>query len=382
VAAEGSSHAPIPIDVETHPRAHAMKAVVLSQPGAKPLSAAVRLDASAPLPKPSPGQALVRVVSSAANPVDVYIASGDFGGDGAKGKIMAGDLAGVVEEVVPVPAAPTSTSQTFKKGDRVWALTPYFAPSTAAAANNPKGGCWAEYAVADLAWLAPAPSEASSLPLSDAGAGPLVLLTAWQALEAALGPPLPEEGDNTTQPSPRRVLVTAAAGGVGHVCVQLAKNAWGCSVVGVAGQRNRDFVLHELGAEECVDYADEQAVKVALGEEEGKGGGFDAAVDLLGGAWTARLARCVAAKKGKVAHVMNRGTGEARLEELRKQAGEDRIATIFVKPDGAALARAARMIEGGKLKVVVAARFPLERAGEALEAVSGWHTRGKVVVTV
>lgn len=365
-----------------------MRAVVLLNPGAKPLSSCLKLETSAPLPKPGPGQALVRVSSSSANPVDVYIANGDFGGADAAGKTMAGDLAGVVEEVAaPPPSSPSSgAAPAFKKGDRVWALTPYFAPGTAAAAGAPMSGCWADYAVADLAWLAPAPSEAA-LPLADAGSGPLVLLTAWQALEATLGPPPPEGEEKEGEPAPppqqeRRVLITAAAGGVGHVAVQLAKKCWGCSVVvGVAGARNRDFVLGQLGADGFVDYADAAAVADALEQE-----GFDAAVDLLGGEWTRRLARCVGKKAnaggkgGKLAHVMNRGTGEAGVDALRAELGEGAIETIFVRPDGAALARCARLVDRGELKVEVAARFPLERAGEALEAVSGWHTRGKVVV--
>jgi NADPH:quinone reductase-like Zn-dependent oxidoreductase len=368
-----------------------MKAVVLARPGAKPLASAVKLDPAFPVPKPKAGQALVSIESSSCNPVDVAVASGAFGGDGAAGKVMASDFAGVVEEVV-APAA--AAAPPFKKGDRVWALTPYFMPN--AAAGDPTAGCWAERCVADAAWLAPAPPE-EAMPLSDAGAGPLVLLTAWQALEAALGPPEQEKEENEAAPpeAKRRCLITAASGGVGHVAVQLAKKAWGCGyVVGVASARNRDFVVRELGADACVDYADEAEVSAALGEGGAQGGGggggggggegrappLDAAVDLLGGPWTSRLARALAPTGGTIAHVMCRGSAEAGLDAL-KQAGAA-IETIFVRPDAAALGRMARMIAKGELKVHVAARYPLERAGEALEAVAGGHTRGKVVVTV
>jgi NADPH2:quinone reductase len=358
-----------------------MKAVVLCPPAKgttnPPLSTCIRLDTSVPRPSPQPGQALLRVSSSSANPVDVYVARGDFGGgEKARGSIVGGDVAGVVVEA---PSSSSSSSaSSFKPGDRVWALTPYYVPT-----EGRRDGCWAEFVVADAAWLAPAPPE-NAMPLRDAGAGPLVLLTAWQALEAALGPPRPEdeEGDNDKAAAPRpRILITAASGGVGHVCVQLAKRAWGADVVAVAGARNKEFVLGELGADEHVDYEDEHSVRRALGEDEGeKGRGLDAAVDLLGGEWTGRLAAALSRSKGRgrLAHVMNRGTDRAELEAL----GKDKVGVILVKPDGVALARCARMIGRGQLKVAVAARFGLEQAAEALESVAGWHTRGKVVVTV
>jgi NADPH:quinone reductase-like Zn-dependent oxidoreductase len=371
-----------------------MKAVVIVPASSgSALASAVRLEASVPRPSPRKAdQALIKVTSSSVNPVDVYVARGDFGGKPV-GKIVGGDVAGVVVEAPSSSASASSSLPSFKPGDRVWALTPYYFPS--AEDKDKRDGCWAEFCAADAAWLAPAPPE-DRLPLADAGAGPLVLLTAWQALCAALGPPLPEEEEEKEGASISnrpRVLVTAAAGGVGHSAVQLAKQAWGATVVAVAGAPNRDFLLQDLGADEFVDYRDEQAVRRALGEEgegdaRGSGRGLDAAIDLLGGEWTARLAAALGRSSGKsssgsrLAHIMNRGSDRSVLNALAADKGMVAPAIILVKPDGAALARMSRMIARGELRVHVSARYPLERAGEALEAVSGWHTRGKVVVTV
>lgn len=75
-----------------------------------------------------------------------------------------------------------------------------------------------------------------NLPLDEAAGLPLVALTAWQALHEAK----PQAG--------QRAIVTAAAGGVGHVAVQIAK-ALGLYVIGIAGPKNLEFVK-SLGADE------------------------------------------------------------------------------------------------------------------------------------
>ena len=109
-------------------------------------------------------------------------------------QILGGDVAGVVEEA--------DAASAFKRGDAVMALTPGFFGKTQA-------GCYAEFVAADEAWLARVPTE--QLPLERAAGLPLVALTAWQALRQAA----PVAGE--------RVVITAAAGGVGHVAVQVRR---------------------------------------------------------------------------------------------------------------------------------------------------------------
>lgn len=100
-------------------------------------------------------------------------------------------------------------------------------------AHTHPAGCYAEYVVAEEGWLAKVPDN---LPLEQAAGVPLVALTAWQALQQAK----PQAG--------QRALVNAAAGGVGHMAVQLAK-ALGLHVVGICGPKNLEWVK-QLGADE------------------------------------------------------------------------------------------------------------------------------------
>jgi NADPH:quinone reductase-like Zn-dependent oxidoreductase len=96
----------------------------------------------------------------------------------------------------------------------------------------PLAGCYAEYVACDEAWLARVPDN---LPLEVAAGVPLVALTAWQALQGAA----PQAG--------QRLVINAAAGGVGHVAVQLAK-VLGLHVTALAGPANIEFV-QSLGAD-------------------------------------------------------------------------------------------------------------------------------------
>jgi NADPH:quinone reductase-like Zn-dependent oxidoreductase len=92
----------------------------------------------------------------------------------------------------------------FQPGDRVFALSDAYSPLNF---MNPNG-TWAEYVAVPEAWLARVPD---SLPMEDAGGVPMVGLTAWQALTEARLAPRPG----------RRLLVVGAAGGVGHMAVQV-----------------------------------------------------------------------------------------------------------------------------------------------------------------
>ncbi len=154
-----------------------------------------------PRPEPGPTEVLVRVAAAGVNPVDWKVrARGGFLGDPPF--TVGWDVAGVVEEVgIGVTR--------FAAGDRVFGM-PRF-PREAAA--------YAEYATSPSRQLARTPDGLSDV---EAGAMPLAALTAWQALV--------ETAD--VRPG-SRVLVNGAAGGVGHLAVQIAK-ARGAYVIGTA----------------------------------------------------------------------------------------------------------------------------------------------------
>src|SRR4051812_37974288 len=135
--------------------------------------------------------------------------------------ILGWDVAGRVADVGEDVAG-------YERGDRVFGMPGFPGP----------GRCDAEYVLAAADEIARAPDSLSD---EQAGALPLAGLTAWQALvgTAALKP-----GD--------RVLIQAAAGGVGHLAVQIAK-ARGAYVIGTAPAEKHDF-LRSIGVDEPVDY--------------------------------------------------------------------------------------------------------------------------------
>src|SRR3954465_6372422 len=174
-------------------------------------------------PEPAPTEVLVRVAAAGVNPVDWKVREESWLPDlmGEPPFILGWDVAGVVEEV-------GYGVTRFEPGDRVFGM-PWF-PRLARA--------YAEYATAPSRHFAHTPD---ALDDEAAGALPLAGLTAWQALVDTAGV---GEGD--------RVLIHAAAGGVGHLAVQIAK-ARGAHVIGTASAAKHDF-LHSLGVDEAIDY--------------------------------------------------------------------------------------------------------------------------------
>lgn len=171
-------------------------------------------------PEPRTNEVLVRVRAAGVNPTDwKHRATGGFLGEPPF--VLGWDVSGVVEAVgIGVVR--------FQPGDEVFGMLSY-----------PYGhGSHAEYVSAPARWFAPKPA---SLDHTQAGALPLVSLTAWQALV--------EYAD--LQPG-QRVLIHAAAGGVGHVAVQIAK-ARGAYVIGTASAGKHGF-LRDIGVDEAIDY--------------------------------------------------------------------------------------------------------------------------------
>ncbi|MGW5641026.1 NADP-dependent oxidoreductase, partial [Streptomyces sp. NPDC003832] len=173
-----------------------------------------------PRPTPAPGQVLVAVRAAGVNPTDwKHRAAGLF--LDRLPLVLGWDVSGVVEAV-------GFGVTLFKPGDEVFGMLPY-----------PHGvGSHAEYVTGPARAFAAKPAELDHV---QAGALPLAALTAYQAIV------------DTAQVRPgQRVLVHAAAGGVGHLAVQIAKSR-GAHVIGTASAPKHDFV-RSLGADEVVDY--------------------------------------------------------------------------------------------------------------------------------
>jgi NADPH:quinone reductase-like Zn-dependent oxidoreductase len=294
--------------------------------------------ADRPRPRPGPTEILVRVRAAGVNPVDWKTRAGN-GIPGVLGDppiVLGWDVAGVVEEV--------SLGVTrFAPGDRVFGM-PHF-PREA--------GAYAEYVVAPSRQFARVPD---GLDLVAAATLPLAALTAWQALVDTAG-----VGAGHT------VLVHGAAGGVGHLAVQIAK-ARGARVIGTS-RAARHALLRALGVDEAIDYT--------AGPFEKQIGDVDIALDPVGGDYGVRSID-VLKPGGQLVRVSGGGPDVAAAAA---RAGV-RHTSILVEPDGAALDGIAALVRAGQLRPVIAGTFPLADAAEAHRVGEEGHIAGKLVLTL
>lgn len=289
-----------------------------------------------PRPEPRTNQVLVRVRAAGLNPTDwKHRATG--GHLGGPPFVLGWDLSGTVESVGIGVAD-------FAPGDEVFGMLPY-----------PYGhGSHAEYAVAPARalWHKPA-----ALDHVQAAALPLVSLTAWQTLVETAG----------LEPG-RRVLIHAAAGGVGHVAVQIAKER-GAYVIGTASAAKHGF-LRELGADEVIDYRETDVTEAV---ED-----VDVVLDTLGGDTSVRSLR-VLREGGIVVSILPVGTREFYDEAER--LGVRAVRTV-VDADRSGMRTIAALAEAGKLRATIAGTFPLADAAEAHRLGDTGRTTGKLVLTM
>lgn len=291
-------------------------------------------------PRPGLVEVLVRVHAAGVNPTDWKSrrrGADDRKRDQEAPTILGYDVSGVVEAVGPGVTL-------FQPGDEVFGM-PLFP-------NFP--GAYAEYVVAPPRHFAPKPVKLSHV---EAAALPLVSLTAYQALT-----------DFAEVRPGQRVLVHAAAGGVGHVAVQIAK-ALGAYVIGTASAAKHDFV-RGLGADEVIDYRSQDFVEAA--------GRVDVVIDTIGGDYLVR----------DLAVLNDGGTlvslTEVPSPELVAQAAARgvRAAFMLVEPDQAGMRAVAELVGSGQLAVTVEAVFPLAEAARAHELSETGRVTGKIVLAV
>ncbi|MFE0474203.1 NADP-dependent oxidoreductase [Streptomyces sp. NPDC058947] len=285
-------------------------------------------------PVPRPNEVLVRVRAAGVNPTDwKHRATGGFLGEPPF--VLGWDVSGVVEAVGIGVAA-------FVPGDEVFGMLPY-----------PFGhGSHAEYVIAPVRALARKPAGIDHV---QAGALPLVSLTAWQALT--------EHAD--VQPG-QRVLIHAAAGGVGHVAVQIAKER-GAYVIGTASAGKHDF-LRELGADETVDYRETDFTEAVKD--------VDVVLDTIGGDTSLRSLR-VLRPGGIVVSILP--VGSAEFHEEAERLGV-RALRMLVDADRAGMEAIGRLAEAGTLRATIAGTFPLASAAETHAQGDMGRTTGKLVL--
>ncbi|WP_369264573.1 NADP-dependent oxidoreductase [Streptomyces sp. R35] len=287
-------------------------------------------------PTPRPNEVLVRVRAAGVNPTDwKHRATGGFLGEPPF--VLGWDVSGVVEATGIGVAL-------FKPGDEVFGMLRY-----------PFGhGSHAEYVTAPARFFALKPS---GIDHAQAGALPLVSLTAWQALT--------EQAN--LQPG-QRVLIHAAAGGVGHVAVQIAK-ALGAYVIGTASAGKHDF-LRGIGVDEAIDY---QGVDFTEAVRD-----VDVVLDTIGGETAVRSLR-VLRPGGVVVSILPVGSDEFPEEAERLGV---RAVRMLVDADHSGMTAIADLVETGKLRATIAETFPLADAAKAHALGDTGRTTGKLVLLV
>lgn len=285
-------------------------------------------------PPVGPDTVLVRTTATSVNPVDWKIRHGYLQGAYPHHlPIIPGwDVSGVVEAVGP------AVLTGLRPGDRVFGYV------------RRDDVCWGTSAE-----LVPAPERTlvhapESLDLAEAAAVPLAGLTAYQSVIETLGVGV---GD--------RLLVHAAAGGVGRFAVQIAA-ARGATVIGTASPENHD-ALRDLGASEVIDYH-AGPVSQQLSEPA------TAVLDLVGGDALADAPQQVR-DPARIASVIEADT-------VQEMGGH----YVFVRPERDHLKSLVELIDGGRVRVDIAERYPLEQIADAHRASESGHTAGKILVTL
>ncbi|MEV7660508.1 NADP-dependent oxidoreductase [Paenarthrobacter sp. NPDC089316] len=329
-----------------------MKAFVLTQ-YKQPLQ-----EVDVPEPVVGDHDVLVQVHSAGLNQLDEKIRLGEFKQilPYRLPQVLGHDLAGVVLEV-------GAKVRSFAPGDQVFAR----------AADHRIGSFAERIAVAeqDLA------IKPSTISMDEAGALPLVALTAWQALveRGAVGPG-------------QKVLIHAGAGGVGSIAIQLAKYL-GATVATTVSTGNKEFV-RELGADVVIDYRKDDFTEIVHD--------YDLVLDSLGGENLERSLR-VLKPGGKAigiagppdagfarqlgANPILRGVMSLLSSGIRRQARRLGVTYefLFMHADGGQLREIADLIDAGHIKPVVGRVVPFDQTSEVLATLDKGGVRGKTVIS-
>lgn len=288
------------------------------------------------IPKPGSDEVLVKINYAGVNPFDWKVREG-FTKNWIQLKfpaILGIDFAGTIEETGPGVSK-------FREGDKVFGR-----------AEFTKGGSYAEYTLVKEKAIAHVPK---SIPINETAGLPVVAGTAWAALF-----------DIAKLSSGKRVLITGASGGVGQAAVQIAKSAE-AYVIGTTSKANIDLVK-SIGADEVIDYTEGDFSKKVTQP-------VDIVFDTVGGETFSKSYGLV--KKGGIL-VTTAGQPD---EELAKKHGIT-ASGLNAQTDGKRLEEIARLVDSGKLKVVIEKEFGLSEIKAAHDLSQSGKARGKIIIKI
>ncbi len=323
-----------------------MTAIEIAEPGGPEVLKPGRR----PVPRPAPGEVLIRVAAAGVNRPDVLQRKGAYPPPPGASDIPGLELAG---EVVGLGAG----VETWQAGDKLCALV--------------AGGGYAEYAVAPAAQCLPQPQGLTPL---EAAALPETCFTVWSNVF-----------DRGGLKAGERFLVHGGSSGIGTAAIQLAR-AFGARVFATAGSAEKCRVCEELGAERAIDYREEDFVAVV----KEAAGGCDLILDMVGGAYIARDVDLLS-PDGRLVFIAFLGGPKAELDflpvmvkRLTLTGSTLRARDVAFKAAIAASlqARVWPLIEAGQVRPVIHRSFPLAEAAQAHALMESSQHIGKIVLTV
>jgi len=324
-----------------------VRAIMVEAPGGPEVLA---FHADIPLPQPKHSQVRIKVAYAGLNYFDVLIRSGRYLRHPRYPAIPGGEVSGVVDALGP-------DVNHLRLGQPVAALTG-------------SGGGYAEYTLADAAAVIPLPHDMS---LMLGAAFPLQVLTAWGVLNIS-GRAMPGEW----------VLVHAAAGGVGSILCQLARDK-GCMVIGTAGTDIKCNHARRHGAQWAINYKTEEFHKRVL--EVTAGHGANLICDSVGKSVQAGNMRCLA-HFGRIV-VFGYASGEPKYSMSvlwGRSAGVTTYGLYHHVLESQIMRRAIRetlpAVYNGELRLPMGGVLPIEQCAEAHRMLEARETTGKLLLAV
>jgi NADPH2:quinone reductase len=325
-----------------------MRAIMYTAPGGPEVIQLERV----PTPHAGEGQVLVRVTAAGVNFADIARRYDRYLEQTSFPYIPGSEIVGEVVELGPG----VSGDGWIRLGERVMGMCP--------------SGGYAEYVVTSPRLLAPAPRQLSD---EEVVALPVQGLTAYHLLRTS----------TRMQPG-ERVLINAAAGGVGTLAVQMARLMSAGLVIAAVGSDDKAELLRSLGADAIINYSTEDLTERARSLTGGKG--VDVILEPVGGEVFNRSLAALAPFGRLVTFGQASGkpgtVDTARLMRRNAAVVGFWLAVLPARMIAEGVQALSAWLSEGKLRVVVGAVYPLESAAQAQRDMEARQTQGKLALVM
>lgn len=325
-----------------------MIAISIARPGGPDVLKPVQV----PVPSPGARDVLIRVAAAGVNRPDLMRREGKYPPPPGASDIPGLEVSGTITSC-------GQAVQRWKEGDEVCALV--------------SGGGYAEYCVAPDVQCLPIPR---TVDLASAGAMPETFFTVWANVF-----------DRGRLRSGESFLVHGGASGIGTTAIQLAR-AFGARVFATAGSDEKCAACERLGAERAINYKTEDFAAVLMSSTNGRG--VDVILDMVGAPYFTRNIDLLALEgrlmQIAVLHGAKTDINLVRLLQRRLTISGSTLRSRSAEEKGAIAAAIEKavwpLVEEGKARPIVYAKFPLAEAAEAHRLMESGSHIGKILLTV